>query len=49
MAQASAADGSPLPAVYWRYAKRWELLGYPAFMAMLAVFYLMVAKPNLGL
>lgn len=37
--------GAPLPKTYWVYAQRWELLGYPAFVAMLAVFYLMVAKP----
>jgi uncharacterized membrane protein len=35
-----------LPDRYWRYARRWEALGYPAFIAMLAVFYLMVAKPS---
>lgn len=47
-AMASAAvDGSGvLPAEYWRYARLWEALGYPAFLAMLAVFYLMVAKPG---
>jgi uncharacterized membrane protein len=32
---------------YWRYARWWECLGYPAFFAMLAVFYLMVAKPGM--
>lgn len=37
--------GTPLPDQYWRYAKMWEWLGYPAFVAMLIVFYLMVAKP----
>jgi uncharacterized membrane protein len=35
------------PALYWRYARWWEGLGYPAFVAMLAIFYLMVAKPDL--
>ena len=34
-----------LPKRYWVYTQRWELLGCPAFVAMLAVFYLMVAKP----
>lgn len=38
---------TPLPERYWRYARRWEALGYPAFVAMLAVFYLMVHKPTL--
>jgi uncharacterized membrane protein len=30
-----------------RFARWWEALGYPAFLAMLAVYYLMVAKPAL--
>lgn len=43
----AAADGSGvLPEAYWRHARWWEALGYPAFVAMLAVFYLMVAKPG---
>jgi len=45
MARASAAAGKPLPADYRRHARIWEWLGYPAFLAMLAVFYLMVNKP----
>lgn len=34
-----------LPDRYWRFAKRWERLGYPAFLAMIAVYLLMVFKP----
>ena len=45
MALAAHASNSALPAQYWRYARRWELLGYPAFIAMLAVYWLMVHKP----
>lgn len=45
---AAARDGQgELPRLYWRYARWWEALGYPAFVAMLAVLYLMVAKPAL--
>lgn len=36
-----------LPAIYWRYARYWEWLGYPAFVAMLGVYFLMVMKPDL--
>jgi uncharacterized membrane protein len=36
-----------LPDIYSRYARYWEYLGYPAFIAMLMTFYLMVAKPTL--
>ncbi|PWF47930.1 DUF2269 family protein [Massilia glaciei] len=41
----AAAERTPLPEQYWRCAKRWELLGYPAFLAMLGIYYLMVFKP----
>ncbi|THF61130.1 DUF2269 domain-containing protein [Pseudothauera nasutitermitis] len=47
MARDAWAGGRPLPPRYWRYARIWEALGYPAFVAMLGVFYLMVAKPVL--
>ena len=47
MAQAAARDGTPLPECFARYARYWEWLGYPAFVAMLGIFYLMVAKPAL--
>ncbi|MDR0458466.1 MAG: DUF2269 domain-containing protein [Burkholderiaceae bacterium] len=40
--------GKPLPPAYWRDARRWELLGYPAFAAMLAIYFLMVLKPSLA-
>ncbi|MDR2154811.1 MAG: DUF2269 domain-containing protein [Burkholderiaceae bacterium] len=45
-AQAHAAD-EPLPPAYWRDVRRWELLGSPAFVAMLATYFLMVFKPTL--
>jgi uncharacterized membrane protein len=45
MAQAAAKDGGALPAPYWRYLKIWSALGVPAFVAMVLVFWLMVAKP----
>jgi uncharacterized membrane protein len=34
-----------LPDLYWRYFRLWIALGIAAFMALLIVFYLMVAKP----
>ena len=46
-AQAPLGDGV-LPPLYWRYARWWEALGYPAFVAMAVVFYLMVNKPTLN-
>lgn len=48
IATESAARGHlTLPPAYWRYARTWEYLGYPAFVAMLAVYFLMVNKPAL--
>jgi uncharacterized membrane protein len=44
-AQEAAKAGAQLPPIYWRYLRYWVLLGIPAFLALVAVFYLMVAKP----
>lgn len=48
IAGTAAASGEQVPPRYWHYARRWELLGYPAFIAMVAVYFLMVTKPALG-
>ncbi|WP_296225726.1 DUF2269 family protein [Ralstonia sp. UBA689] len=43
-----AAQGhTELPPTYWRDARFWEWLGYPAFVAMVIVYFLMVTKPAL--
>lgn len=42
------AQGQPLPARYTRFARHWFLLGWPAFLAVIAIFYLMIAKPEVG-
>lgn len=34
----------PLPFQYWRIARVWEMLGYPAFIAVTMIFFLMVNK-----
>ncbi|MGM9514133.1 DUF2269 family protein [Roseateles sp. DB2] len=46
MAETALAHGEPLPERYWRFARWWEALGYPAFAAMPLIFWLMVAKPQ---
>ena len=46
LAQQAVEADTPLPDHYWRYARWWEWLGYPAFAAMVVVFYLMAAKPG---
>ena len=45
MARAAAASGSALPPTYWRYLRYWTMLGFCAFFALIAIFYLMVVKP----
>jgi len=46
MAAAAREGAGMLPAAYRHHARWWEALGYPALIAMLAVFYLMVARPS---
>jgi uncharacterized membrane protein len=45
LAARASEEKSELPDLYWRYFRRWIALGIPAFIALLIVFYLMVAKP----
>ena len=45
MAHAALSANAELPPQYWHYFRLWVLLGIPAFLALVLVFYLMVAKP----
>jgi len=45
LARAAAADGAPLPPAYHRAMRWWFWLGWPAFLAVMAIFWLMIAKP----
>lgn len=45
IAREAVEHDRPLPGLYWRYMRWWVLLGIPAFVAFVIVFYLMVAKP----
>jgi uncharacterized membrane protein len=38
--------GEPLPPRFWRLFAVWVALGIPAFVALVVVFWLMVAKPS---
>ena len=40
-------SGQPLPVLYEIYYRRWFILGWPAFIGVLIIFYLMLAKPAL--
>jgi uncharacterized membrane protein len=48
MAEAALRDGTALPLRYRRYSRWWFALGWPAFAAVIVIFYLMVAKPEIG-
>jgi uncharacterized membrane protein len=45
LARAAASDDAPLPDAYRRLFRWWTALGVPAFISLVVVFYLMVAKP----
>jgi uncharacterized membrane protein len=47
LAVSAAATESALPPTYRRYYQWWFALGWPAFLGVLVIFYLMVAKPTL--
>ena len=47
LAREAVATGAPLPARYFRLFRVWFVLGFPAFSAVIAIVWLMVAKPDL--
>jgi uncharacterized membrane protein len=49
LAQAAAAAGEPLPAGYHRLYHVWFVSGFPAFVAVLAIYWLMLTKPAIRL
>lgn len=47
LAVGASLKGTELPEIYHRYSRWWFGLGWPAFIGVLAIFYLMVAKPEI--
>jgi uncharacterized membrane protein len=47
LAREAVATGASLPTEYGRCMKLWFGLGWPAFTAVIAIFWLMVNKPDL--
>jgi len=47
LARAAAEAGTPLPPLYHRLFRIWFLFGFPGFGAVLAILFLMIAKPVL--
>jgi uncharacterized membrane protein len=46
LARVAATAGHPLPEQYWHFLRWWVALGVVAFVALVIVFFLMVAKPT---
>lgn len=46
LAAAAARDGLPLPPDYYRLFGLWFAFGFPAFGAVLAIFWLMIQRPS---
>ena len=44
-AKAAAETGEPLPARYHRLYRTWFAFGFPAFAAVLLIFWLMITRP----
>jgi uncharacterized membrane protein len=49
LAAAAMLAGTPLPPEYHRYFRVWFAFGFPAFAAVLGIFWLMTAKPSVSL
>jgi uncharacterized membrane protein len=49
LAVEAVATGAPLPTTYHRLFWIWFAFGFPAFAAMLGIFWLMIARPALTL
>ena len=49
LAAAAATRGAPLPRGYHRLFWTWFAFGFPAFTAVLGIFWLMTAKPPVSL
>ncbi|MDE1461450.1 DUF2269 family protein [Spartinivicinus poritis] len=47
LAKAAVSENQPLPVTYRKLMTCWYSLGWPAFISVMAIFYLMVFKPTL--
>ncbi|MDK4731278.1 DUF2269 domain-containing protein [Rhizobium sp. CNPSo 3490] len=49
LARAAASSGSALPPHYYSLYRIWFVFGFPAFSAVLGIFWLMLTKPSIAL
>jgi uncharacterized membrane protein len=47
LALAAARGGERLPAAYYRLFRTWFAFGFPAFAAVLGIFWLMMTRPSI--
>ncbi|HEX8258032.1 MAG TPA: DUF2269 domain-containing protein [Allosphingosinicella sp.] len=48
LSREAAASGAPLPPEYHRLFRWWFAFGFPAFAAVLLIFWLMITRPEIG-
>jgi uncharacterized membrane protein len=49
LANAAVSKGTPLPRMYHRLFWWWFAFGFPAFTAVIGIFWLMIARPQIAL
>jgi uncharacterized membrane protein len=49
LAEEAVRIHSPLPLAYYRLFRTWFAFGFPAFAAVLVIFWLMIARPSFAL
>lgn len=49
LAEAAVRDDTALPIRYHDLFRRWFAFGFPAFGAVMAIFWLMITRPDLGM
>ncbi len=49
LARQALQIGEPLPAGYFTLFRIWLICGFPAFAGVLAILWLMIARPDLGI
>lgn len=47
LARDAAQSGGALPTVYFRLYRIWFACGFPAFLAVLSILWLMISKPSI--
>ena len=45
----AARDGAPLPPAYHKLFRAWFACGFPAFVSMLVIIWLMLMRPDIAL